>query len=127
MGAEHPEQDRPSGAQEPVGGFFQSDNVWVLIPLAALSIPIIAVASDGPLVWALGAVAVVAALTFAVRYVMVLRHRLALEELAARQRLALAERDRYDAINRIVDDPLPRLGEQPRPEPQPRPGDPGPA
>jgi hypothetical protein len=106
------------GGQDPAHGFFQGDNIWILIPLAALSIPIIAVAGSTPFAWALAVAAVIGATTAAVRYLLVVRHRLALEELEAKQRLAVAERDRYDAINRMVDEPLPRIDQAPPPSPQ---------
>lgn len=84
-------------------GFFSSDNVWVLIPLAGISIPIFAVTADSPLVWVVGAVILIAAIAAAARHLLVLKHRLRLEELAAQERLSLAERDRFAAIDRLVE------------------------
>jgi hypothetical protein len=127
-GGQPPERDRDrdrDGDRRPVEGFLQSDNIWVLIPVMALSIPIIAVAGSSPLVWVVGAVAVIAAVTAALRHLMVLRHRLRLDELAAQERLSLAERERFAAIDRLVDgDRLEdRLGDLRLPEqrPEPRP------
>lgn len=83
--------------------FVTSDNVWVLIPLAALSIPILAVVGDSPVVWVIPVLAVIAAVTLAVRQVLVLHHRHRLEEIRARERLAIAERDRYTAVDRFLE------------------------
>jgi hypothetical protein len=84
-------------------GPFGEGNVWVLVPLAALSIPIFAIVADSALAVALGAVILIAAVTAAVRHIVVLRHRLRLEELAAQHRLSVAERDRFAAIDRLVE------------------------
>lgn len=91
------EKDRPEG-------FFQSDNVWVLIPLAGVSIPIFAVLGNSPwLLGLIGAVLLVVAVTLAARNLLALRHRHRLEEIAAKERLSLAERDRFTAIDRLVE------------------------
>lgn len=88
-------------------GFLESGNVWVLIPLAALSIPILGILTDdGAGTWVVGLVLVVAAVTAATRHLLVLRHRLRLEELAAQERVALAERERFAAIDRLVEPDL---------------------
>ena len=86
------------------GGFLESGNVWVLIPLAALSIPILAVLTEdgSDLGWVVGLVLVVAAVTAATRHLLVLRHRLRMQELAAQERISLAERERFAAIDRLV-------------------------
>ena len=90
------------------GGPFGEGNVWVLVPLAALSIPIFAIVADSPLALALGAVILIAAITAGVRHIVVLRHGLRMEELTAQQRLSVAERERFAAIDRLVE-PDPRL------------------
>jgi len=86
-------------------GFFASGNVWVLIPLAGISIPLTAIlsSSDGPLIWVLAAIAIIATVTMAGRNVIQLRHRLRMQELAARERLALAERERFTAVDRMLE------------------------
>ena len=97
------EIDRATSTEPP--GFFASGNVWVLIPLAGISIPLTAILSnsDGPLIWVLAAIAIIAAVTMAGRNVIQLRHRLRMQELAARERLALAERERYTAVDRMLE------------------------
>lgn len=94
--------------------FFTGPNVWVLIPLAALSIPIVAIVGETPLMWFLGGVIVVVAVTLAARNLMALRHQHRLQELQARERIALAEQDRLMAVDRMleregVNDPTRRL------------------
>jgi hypothetical protein len=85
------------------GGFASSDNIWILIPLAALSIPILAIVGDTPLVWVLAVVALIGAVTASARYLLQLQHRQRLDEIAARERLAVAERDRYTAVERMLE------------------------
>lgn len=87
-------------------GFLDGGNVWVLIPLAGISIPIVAIVAESPLAWVVGAVILIAAVTAAVRHIVLLRHRLRLEELAAQERVSLAERDRFAAIDRLVEPEL---------------------
>ena len=87
-------------------GFFDGANVWILIPLAGISIPIFAIVAESPLAWALGAVILIAAITAGVRHIVLLKHRLRLEELGAQERLSLAERDRFAAIDRLVEPEL---------------------
>ncbi|MEJ7585357.1 MAG: hypothetical protein WKF43_15035 [Acidimicrobiales bacterium] len=77
----------------------RSDNVWVLIPLAAISIPILAVLDDSPLGWFIGIIALVGARTLAARNLLQFRQRLRLEELAAQERLSIAERERFLAVD----------------------------
>lgn len=79
------------------------DNIWILIPLAALSIPIFAVVNDGPLVWVLGAVIVLVALTLAARSLMTHRHELRIRELEAQERIVRAERDQLSAAERLLE------------------------
>jgi hypothetical protein len=118
--------DDPGRATDPRGeprreGFFASDNVWILIPLAALSIPILAVTGDSPLVWVIGALAVIAAITASTRSLLGDRHDLRLREMAVQERLAVAERERLAAVDRVLEHegvPLPRLDDLHRaPEP----------
>jgi hypothetical protein len=84
-------------------GFLSGPNVWVLIPLAGISIPIFGVVSEGPLAFFLGAVLLIAAVTLATRNVLQLKHQHRLEELEARQQLALVERERFVAIDRMLE------------------------
>lgn len=115
MGADEPE---PGGEGEP--SFLASENVWILVPLAALSIPILAIAlgnEDAAPVFAvvIAAVALIAAVTFAVRNVVGFRHRLRLQELAAQERLAQAERERFRAAERMLGEPDRDLAVPPMP------------
>lgn len=96
--------------------FLSGPNVWVLIPLAGISIPIIGALSDGALAYFAGCILLVLAVTLAARSLLQLKHHHRLVELEARQRLALAERDRLTAIDQLLEhegvpDPtrLPRL------------------
>ena len=69
-------------------GILNGDNIWVLIPLAALSIPIIAILSGSSwLPWLIIGLVMVGALTAAVRSVMGYQHRLRMEELGAKEDL----------------------------------------
>lgn len=97
------ELDLPRSGRPP--GFFASGNAWVLIPLAGISIPLTAVLGtvNGPFVWVLAAIAIIAALTMAGRNILELRHRLRMHELAAQERLALAERERFTAVDRMLE------------------------
>lgn len=95
------------------------DNVWVLIPLAALSIPIFAVIGDSPLVWVIGGVIALAAVTLAIRSLMTHRHSLKMEELEARERIVRAERDQLSAAERLLE--LDDLGQAIRRPTDPRP------
>lgn len=80
------------------------DNIWILIPLAALSIPIFAVVgADSPLTYAIAGVIALVAVTLAVRFLMTHRHRLKMEELEARERIVRAEREHLSAAERILD------------------------
>lgn len=81
-------------------------DVWVLIPLAALSIPIIAVLgeSESPLLpAAFAAIVVLAAVTLAIRSLMTHRHNLRMVELEARERIATTERERLAAAERVLE------------------------
>lgn len=91
-----------SADREP--GFLAGDNVWVLIPLAGISIPIVAIVGPSPVFLGLiGAVILVVAVALAARSLMELKHRHRLDELAAQERVSLAERDRFAAIDRLVE------------------------
>ena len=96
--------------------FFRSDNVWVLIPLAALSIPILAIMKDTSWIgWVFGAVALVTALTVATRSLMNHRHSLKMKEIEAQERVMLAEREHLASAQRILelDDVQERLRKEP--------------
>lgn len=83
--------------------------MWVLIPLGALSIPILAIVDDSPIGWFFGLIALVGALTLSARHLMQFRHDLRLEEVAAQERLSIAERDRFTAVDRLFEpDQMPR-------------------
>lgn len=79
------------------------DNIWILVPLAALSIPIFAVVGSGPLAWVLGGVIALAAVTLAARSLMTHRHRLRMQELEAKERIARAEREQLSAAQRLLE------------------------
>lgn len=84
--------------------FLRSQNVWILIPLAALSIPIIAVLNDKAwLGWVLGAVAIITALTVAGKSLMNHRHSLRLKEIEAQERLARTEHEHLASAQRILE------------------------
>ena len=82
------------------------DNIWILIPLTALMIPIFGVigSSDNPAIaWVVAGVIAVAALTVAARSLMTHRHNLKMEELEAQERIARAEREQLSAAERILE------------------------
>lgn len=82
------------------------DNIWIVIPLTALMIPIFAVigSSQNPaLVWVVAGVIAVAALTVAARSLMTHNHNLRMEELEAKERIARAERDQLSAAERLLE------------------------
>ena len=90
--------DNGGDAQADSGSF---DQWWVLIPLAALSIPILAVSP-----WmaaGLIGVALIAAGTIAAKIIMNHRHRLKLQELGMRQRIAEAEASQLESANRVIE------------------------
>ena len=90
--------DNGGDAQADSGSF---DQWWVLIPLAALSIPILAVSP-----WmaaGLIGVALIAAVTIAAKVIMNHRHRLKLQELGMRQRIAEAEASQLESANRVIE------------------------
>lgn len=102
------------------------DNIWVLIPLAALTIPILAVSggSESPLTWSVGVLVIVVAVTLAVRSLMTHRHNLRLKEIEAQERASRAEREHLSAAQRILDldDGVADLGDALRDRNDPQPG-----
>ncbi len=90
--------DRSSG--------FLGGNVWILIPLAALSIPIIAVLGQATnadwMGWIFGVLATIGAVTLSARSLMTHRSRLRIEELEARERVLRAEHDQLSAAEQIL-------------------------
>jgi len=91
-------QDDDSSATTVAGGF---DAWWVLIPLAALSIPILAVSP----VMAVGLIAlvVIAAGTVATKVLMNHRHNLRLHELGMQQKIAELEASQLESANRVIE------------------------
>ena len=90
------------------------DSIWVLVPLAALSIPIFAViGSNVILTSVIAAVIGLVAITLAARSLMTHRHRLLMQELEARERIVRAEREQLGAAERILqmDDPATDIDE----------------
>ncbi len=79
------------------------DNVWVLIPLAALSIPIFSVVAGSPLVWFIGSVIALVAVTLAARSLMTHRSELRIQELEAEEKIIRAERDQLTAAERLLE------------------------
>ena len=89
-----------------------TENIWVLIPLAALSVPIFSVIGGNAVLSAVvgGSLGLVA-VTLAVRSLMTHRHNLKMEELAAQERIVRAEREQLTAAERILEmDTLGELG-----------------
>ena len=78
---------------------------WVLaVPLAALSIPIFAIFADA--VWVpylIFSIAMVVAVTIAVRSVMSHQHRLKMEELEMKEKLMRSEREQLRSAERILE------------------------
>lgn len=100
------------------------DNIWILIPLAALSIPIFAVIGNSTiLTTTVAGVVGLLAVTMAIRSLLTHRHRLRMEELEAQERIVRAERDQLTAAERLLemDEGLGDLGDAVR-----RPNDPEP-
>lgn len=101
------------------------DNIWVLIPLAALSIPIFAVIGENDIFsGVIAGVIALLAVTLAVRSLMTHRHNLKMEELEARERIVRAEREHLSTAERILEldegavdlgDALRQLREPPQP------------
>ncbi len=84
--------------------FFEGDNIWILVPLAALSIPIFAIFSTAVWIpWLVVSLVMVAAVTIAVRSVVGYRHRLRMEELELRERLMRTEHEQLRSAERILE------------------------
>lgn len=80
------------------------DHIWILIPLAALSIPIFAVIDSNVILSAvIGAVIALVAVTLCGRYLISHRHRLKMVEMEAQERIVLAERSRLSTAERILE------------------------
>ena len=100
--------------------FLRSDNVWIVIPLAALSIPILAIMRDTSWIgWVFGSVVLVVALTLAARSLMNHRHSLKMKEIEAQERLMAAEKEHLASAQRILelDDVQDRLRRKEPPTP----------
>jgi hypothetical protein len=100
--------------------FFRSENVWILIPLAALSIPVLAIMRDTSWIgWVFGSVVLVIALTVAARSLLNHRHSLKMKEIEAQERVMLAEQEHLASAQRILelDDVQERLRRQEPPTP----------
>lgn len=83
-----------------------SPQAWVLIPLAALSIPIIGVlgAADSPLLSGVfAAVVMLAAVTLAARSLMTHRHNLRMVEREAQERISRADGERLAVAERVLE------------------------
>lgn len=94
----------------------RSNNIWIVIPLAALSIPILAILRDTPWVgWMFGAVVLIGALTMAARSLMTHRHDLRMKEIEAQERVARIEQEHLTSAQRILelDDVQERLRKEP--------------
>lgn len=80
------------------------DNIWILIPLAALSIPIFAVIGENVILTSvIAGVVALMAVTLAIRSLMTHRHKLKMEELAAQERIVRAEREHLSTAERILE------------------------
>ena len=84
-------------------GLLQSRNAGMLIPLTALSIPIIAILSDTDAIYFAGGIGVIAALTTASRHLLEVRHQQRMREIEASEQVAIAERNRLLAVDRLLD------------------------
>ncbi len=94
----------------------RSNNIWIVIPLAALSIPVLAILRDTPWVgWMFGAVVLIGALTMAARSLMTHRHDLRMKEIEAQERVARIEQEHLTSAQRILelDDVQERLRKEP--------------
>lgn len=97
------------------------DRIWILVPLAALCIPIFAVIGDNtPLLILIGGLLALAGVVLAARSLMTHRHNLTMKELDARERITLAERAQLTEAQRILelDDRLPDLKSAVESDPQ---------
>lgn len=81
-----------------------NDTIWILVPLAALSIPIFAVIGDNTaLTVAVGVVLAIVAIVIGARSLMTHRHELTMRELEARERIVRAEKEQLTEAQRIID------------------------
>lgn len=90
------------------------DSIWILVPLAALSIPIFAIIGTNVILTSVVAAVIgLVAITLAARSLMTHRHNLTMVELEAKERIVRAEREQMSAAERLlrVDDPSSDLGE----------------
>lgn len=84
--------------------FFEGDNIWILVPLAALSIPIFAIFATAVWIpWLIVSLFMVAAVTIAVRSVLGYNHRLRMEELEMKERLISSEHEQLRSAERILE------------------------
>lgn len=96
----------------------RSGNIWILVPLAALMIPIIAIAGNNPVFWAIFAMAVVlGGGTLAARNLMSHRHELRMAEIEAQAKVMAEERAQLEVANRILDADVAELRSQFRAQP----------
>ena len=80
------------------------DNIWILVPLAALSIPIFAIIGENVILTSVvSGLIVLIAVTLALRSLMTHRHRLKMEELEAQERIVRAEREQLSAAEKILE------------------------
>ena len=80
------------------------DNIWILVPLAALSIPIFAIIGENVILTSVvSGIIVLIAVTLAIRSLMTHRHRLKMEELEAQERIVRAEREKLSAAEKILE------------------------
>ncbi len=85
-------------------GFLNGPNVWVLIPLAALSIPILAIlAGSSWLPWLIIGLVMVAAVTLSVRSLLGYQHDLRMEELASKETVLRLEQEHLRSAERILE------------------------
>jgi len=92
----------PGGMSDKSDGL--GDNIWILIPLAALSIPIFAVIGNSTiLTTTVAGVVGLLAVTMAIRSLLTHRHRLRMEELEAQERIVRAEREHLTAAERLLE------------------------
>jgi hypothetical protein len=98
----------------------RNSNIWIVIPLAALSIPILAIMRDTSWIgWVFGGVVLIAALAVAAWSLMRHRHDLRMKEIAAQERLVKIEQEHLASAQRLLelDDIQERIREQEPPTP----------
>jgi hypothetical protein len=95
-------------------------NIWIIVPLAALSIPIVAIMRDTSWFgWVFGGVVLIAALAVAAWSLMNHRHELRMKEIAAQERLVKVEQEQLASAERLLelDDIQERVRKQEPPTP----------